>query len=65
MPFGRWRGFELEDLPPEYLQWLAKQNLREPLRAEVVSELERRRRISAVLEKIAADLMRAADVREI
>jgi hypothetical protein len=55
MPFGRWRNLELEDLPQEYLQWLRKIDLREPLRSEVTFEVNRRRRerreMAAVLEE--------------
>lgn len=56
MPFGRWRNFELEDLPPEYLKWLLKRNLREPLRSEVTNELDRRRKIAAAIEEIVGAL---------
>jgi uncharacterized protein (DUF3820 family) len=56
MPFGRWRNFELEDLPPEYLRWLLKLDLREPLRGEVSYELDRRRRIAAAIEEIVGAL---------
>jgi hypothetical protein len=56
MPFGRWRGFELEDLPPEYLNWLLRRDLREPLRSEVSYELDRRRKIAAAIEEIVGAL---------
>jgi putative quorum-sensing-regulated virulence factor len=58
MPFGRWRGFQIEDLPTEYLIWLAKRvDLSEPLRSEVQFELIRRKReqgqIAALIEQEA------------
>jgi hypothetical protein len=56
MPFGRWRAFELEDLPREYLLWLARIDLREPLRTEVANELDRRRQIAAAIEEMVGAL---------
>jgi hypothetical protein len=56
MPFGRWRNFEFEDLPREYLSWLTKLDLREPLRSEVANELDRRRKIAAAIEEIVGAL---------
>lgn len=42
MPFGRYRGRLLSDLPLHYLGWLESIELREPLRAQVEAELDRR-----------------------
>ena len=42
MPFGKFKGTPLEELPVDYLCWLAQLDLREPLRRAVVSELVRR-----------------------
>jgi hypothetical protein len=43
MPFGRYRGTALEDLPAHYVVWLSRlENLRDPLRARVVADLGRR-----------------------
>jgi hypothetical protein len=44
MPFGRFKGAPLRDLPEPYLAWLLGPtiNLREPLRSHVLAEAERR-----------------------
>lgn len=42
MPFGKYRGWRLADLPSDYVVWLLGLELREPLRSAV--EAERRRR---------------------
>jgi hypothetical protein len=43
MPFGRYRGCELHELPEDYLHWLlGLEDLRASLRAAVEREIERR-----------------------
>lgn len=43
MPFGKYRGVELTDVPFEYLSWLIEQDfLREPLRTLAEEEFDRR-----------------------
>ena len=42
MPFGKYRGLDLSDLPLDYLQWLAGRELHPPLRGAVDAELARR-----------------------
>ncbi len=43
MPFGKYRGWPLDELPDTYLDWLASlDNLREPLRSAVYREQDRR-----------------------
>ena len=43
MPFGRYRGVSLADIPTDYLQWLVSlADLRRPLRANIRDELHRR-----------------------
>ena len=42
MPFGKYRGVEIADLPDDYLQWLCAIELREPLRGAVHVEFELR-----------------------
>ena len=44
MPFGRWRGTPLCEVPPDYLRWLVSlPNLRDPLLTAVRVEVKRRR----------------------
>jgi uncharacterized protein (DUF3820 family) len=45
MPFGKYKGARLADIPSDYLEWLISTaaNLRPPLRRAIVMELERRR----------------------
>src|SRR5262245_27373604 len=43
IPFGRYKGELLEDLPFAYLEWLNEQDfLREPLKSAIKAEFERR-----------------------
>jgi hypothetical protein len=43
MPFGKWQGHALEDVPDGYLIWLRETvDLREPLRSAVYREWSRR-----------------------
>jgi len=42
MPFGKWRGHLLADLPGEYIDWLLTIDLREPLRTSVEDEYNQR-----------------------
>jgi hypothetical protein len=42
MPFGRFRGVPLDELPDQYFEWLLTIALREPLRAAVAHEARRR-----------------------
>jgi hypothetical protein len=42
MPFGKYRGLEIDDLPTTYLEWLATIQLRPWLREAVEDELEAR-----------------------
>jgi putative quorum-sensing-regulated virulence factor len=43
MPFGRFRGHDLEDLPDPYVLWLSSlDDLREPLASAVFEEAARR-----------------------
>lgn len=44
MPFGKYKGRLLRDLPPDYIDWLWNLgDLREPLRSRIWAELGRRR----------------------
>jgi hypothetical protein len=43
MPFGKFKGSELAELPDGYLSWLVENiDLWEPLRGRVLSEMEER-----------------------
>lgn len=42
MPFGRYKGAALADLPDDYLAWLTGLDLREPLKTGVATERRRR-----------------------
>jgi hypothetical protein len=45
MPFGKYHGADLEDIPDSYLEWLFNlEDLREPLRSAVILERAARRR---------------------
>ncbi len=45
MPFGKYKGARLADIPSDYLEWLISTaaNLRPPLRRAIATELESRR----------------------
>lgn len=67
MPFGRYRGTPVRDLPDAYLEWLlALDDLREPIRSAVLAEHRRRatttrdtRRPGALDHEIAERLIAA------
>ena len=42
MPFGKYSGLDLADLPTSYLSWLLSIDLREPLKSEVRAECRSR-----------------------
>lgn len=42
MPFGKWKGCELSELPDSYLKWLSTLELYESLRCEVDEEIQSR-----------------------
>ncbi len=42
MPFGRYRGYPLAELPDEYLDWLFTIHIREPLASALNREAARR-----------------------
>ena len=44
IPFGKWKGQDLADLPDDYLDWLLTIELREPLHSGIVREAYARMR---------------------
>ena len=42
IPFGKFQGYPLEDLPDDYFEWLQTIELRNPLRSAVCAEAIRR-----------------------
>jgi hypothetical protein len=60
MPFGRFRGLPVEDLPDTYLQWLCTLDLRPPLLYAVQGEAARRG-IIPVAPLAGASLRRLAE----
>jgi hypothetical protein len=41
MPFGKYKGTPLTELPIDYIWWLNDKNLRDPLHSALNAELER------------------------
>ncbi len=56
MPFGRFRGTDLCNLPDGYIQWLWGLNLREPLRSKVWRQVSDRGLLDQVPATIEANL---------
>jgi uncharacterized protein (DUF3820 family) len=42
MPFGKFKGSKLDQLPDDYILWLSMLDLRNPLLKNVLNELARR-----------------------
>jgi hypothetical protein len=59
IPFGKYRGLDLQDLPDEYLEWLFTIELREPLRSAVEDEIAARRKPVGAGHRIADELVTA------
>lgn len=58
MPFGKFKGLELADLPDEYLDWLmGLVDLRDPLRMGVEQEAQRREQRLSAEARVLADMI--------
>jgi Putative quorum-sensing-regulated virulence factor len=62
MPFGRYRGWPLDELPDDYLGWLfGLDDLREPLRSAVEGEWQARFGFAAALVPLPREAVPVAD----
>jgi hypothetical protein len=57
MPFGKYRGLDLADLPNEYLEWLRTRDLREPLQSAVEDEIRMRKMPAGPTRKAAEEIV--------
>ena len=64
MPFGKFKGTRLADVPLDYLEWLAGRELREPLCSAVREELRRRGGSSPRGRGVHLDFRIAAEIVE-
>jgi hypothetical protein len=60
MPFGRFKGVLLADLPDDYLDWLRGLALREPLRTAVAQEWRARQQPKGVMKALPPPVVSAA-----
>ena|SRR5665213_69388 len=42
MPFGKWKGIEINEIPLTYLEWCVGQNFEPILREAITNEINRR-----------------------
>jgi Putative quorum-sensing-regulated virulence factor len=63
MPFGKFKGLPVSELPDDYLDWLSEIELREPLRTAVEQEIEARRAIETLpaveIRNVAVEIISA------
>jgi len=61
MPFGKYRGMELEGLDDNYLTWLFDlgEGIKEPLKTEVAEEIRIRLRQAVGVREIAQEIVSA------
>lgn len=58
MPFGKYKGRELTEIPADYLYWLASlPDLRAPLKLALAAELRRREPSSSLLGSTPEDIV--------
>ena len=56
MPFGKFKSYDLTEIPDDYLQWLRFEiELREPLKSAVCREVEARENGSRAITTLNAD----------
>lgn len=62
MPFGKYRGVEIAELPDDYLGWLLSlgAELREPLRTAVMAERRSRQRPRGTVKALPEPVVTAA-----
>lgn len=62
MPFGKYRGVEIAELPDDYLGWLLGlgAELREPLRTAVMAEWQSRQRPRGAMRALPEPVVSAA-----
>jgi hypothetical protein len=68
MPFGKFKGIDISDLPDDYLKWLASLgDLKQPLRQAIDNEVEARREPStpSAVEIGFADEIISAGVKKL
>jgi len=60
MPFGKYRGFPIEDIPESYLKWLwSNVQLEEPLRSAIAAALKHVGKLPDVIRpEIVRDIYR-------
>jgi hypothetical protein len=63
MPFGKYRGRQVNELPFNYLEWLTTIDLLEPLQAYVNQEYAKRCRGKDLIDLTAVDEIVSAGVR--
>jgi uncharacterized protein (DUF3820 family) len=61
MPFGRHKGLEIEELPDDYLRWLATRDLYGELHEAVLSELAWRSSFGPVEQNSGCDSLLRLD----
>jgi len=54
LPFGKYRGWSVQNIPDDYLAWLQTQNLSRAVHATVEAEVARRRPIHPDLDAWSA-----------
>ncbi|MDP2601893.1 MAG: DUF3820 family protein [Deltaproteobacteria bacterium] len=61
MPFGKFKGERLQELPNSYVEWLLGLDLREPLRTKIKLEYQRRTLSENVAHVVPIDLVSVAE----